>query len=222
MRVPQQHLNRRQFIETAAGLAGAGLLGRPATATALQPAPSPEDLSFESALVAAQRIRNGDVSSVELTEHIIARIEKHDETLNAIVVQIFDQARTRAKAADVALAGGERWGPFHGVPVTVKESFDLAGLPTTAGVPGLVGNLAASNANVVERLEGAGAVILGKTNVPFMLGDHQSYNQIYGTTNNPWDLERTPGGSTGGGAAALAAGLSYLSIGSDIGGSIHN
>jgi amidase len=125
-----------------------------------------------------------------------------------------------ARAADAALAKGEHRGPLHGVPATVKDSFEIAGVRTTAGAPSLRDHVPAEDSAAVARLRKAGAVILGNTNVPFMLGDWQSYNQIYGTTNNPWDLTRTPGGSSGGSAAALAAGLGHLSIGSDIGGSI--
>src|SRR2546427_708842 len=133
-----------------------------------------------------------------------------------------DRCRARARAADRALASGDSWGPLHGVPMTVKESYDVAGLPTTWGVPTHKGNIAASDAVVVERLLGAGAVIFGKTNVPLLLADWQSFNAIYGTTNNPWDLARSPGGSSGGSAAALAAGLTALEAGSDIGSSIPN
>ena len=114
------------------------------------------------------------------------------------------------------------WGPLHGLPMTVKDSYDVAGLPTTWGVPELRDNVPTTNAVAVDRLLAAGAVIFGKTNIPYNLADFQSYNDIYGTTNNPWDLERVPGGSSGGAAAALAAGLTGLEAGSDIGGSIRN
>src|SRR5207302_1122443 len=114
------------------------------------------------------------------------------------------------------------WGPFHGVPMTIKESYDVAGLPTTWGVPAYAKNVATKNAVAVDRLLGAGVVLFGKTNVPLLLADWQSYNAIYGTSNNPWDVSRTPGGSSGGSAAALAAGLTGIDAGSDIGGSIRN
>ena len=128
----------------------------------------------------------------------------------------------RARQADAALARGESWGPLHGVPMTVKESFNVAGLPTTYGFEAFRDNRATTDAVVVQRLKAAGAVIFGKTNVPVSLADWQSFNPVYGTTNNPWDLTRTPGGSSGGSAAALAAGLTALEIGSDIGASIRN
>ncbi len=131
-----------------------------------------------------------------------------------------EEALARARAADEALSRGEWWGPFHGVPCTVKDTFEMAGVRTTAGDPHLANYVPAHDSVFVARLRAAGAVILGKTNVPLMAGDWQSYNDIFGTTNNPWDITRTPGGSTGGGAAALAAGIGYLSAGSDIGGSI--
>ena len=131
-----------------------------------------------------------------------------------------DGALARARAADEARARGEWWGPFHGVPCTVKETFETLGLRTTAGSPTLKDHVSPRDAVVVARLKRAGVVILGKTNVPIWASDMQSYNAVYGQTNNPWDLTRTPGGSTGGGAAALAAGLTYLEPGSDIGGSI--
>ncbi|MHA2036845.1 MAG: amidase [Promethearchaeota archaeon] len=178
------------------------------------------DLTFVSAIEAARAIQRGDVSSLELTKHILDRIERYNPTLNAVVTILADDALNRARAADQALAKGELWGPLHGVPCSVKDTFETVNVLTTAGIPALAKYIPKRNAVAVERLLGAGAVIIGHTNVPFMASDLQSYNEIFGTTNNPWNHERTPGGSTGGGAAALAAGLSYLSIGSDIGGSI--
>jgi amidase len=168
-------------------------------------------------LVAA--LAAGKISALELTDHVIARIEALDQKLNAVVVRDFDRARDAAKNADAALARGERR-PLLGIPMVVKESFDVAGLPTTWGVPGFKNFVPQDDAVMVARVKAAGAVILGKTNVPYLLGDWQSYNDIYGTTNNPWDLDRTPGGSSGGSSAALAAGFGPLSLGSDIGGSL--
>src|SRR5207247_554543 len=123
---------------------------------------------------------------------------------------------------DRALARRDTWGPLHGVPMTIKESYDVAGLPTTWGVPTYKNNVATRNAVAVDRLLGAGVGSFGKTNVPLFLADWQSFNAIYGTTNNPWDVTRAPGGSSGGSAAALAAGLTALEAGSDIGASIRN
>lgn len=161
----------------------------------------------------------GSVSAVELTEEAIARVERYDDEINALVVRDFDRARDEARRADRARAQG-RQGALLGVPVTVKESFNMAGLPTTWGLLPFRDFIAASDALAVQRLRSAGATILGKTNVPVALGDLQTYNPIYGTTNNPWNLDRTPGGSSGGSAAALAAGFGALSIGSDIAGSL--
>ncbi|MQY30487.1 Glutamyl-tRNA(Gln) amidotransferase subunit A [Nocardia sp. RB56] len=164
-------------------------------------------------------MRAGEVSSVELTDEAIARIERDDTAINAICVRTFDRARAAARRADRARAWGEDR-PLLGIPVTVKESYDIAGLPTTWGMPSQRDHVAAEDAVQVSRLEAAGAVLLGKTNVPLMLRDIQSFNEIYGTTSNPWDHGRTAGGSSGGSAAALAAGFGALSIGSDLAGSL--
>ena len=139
-----------------------------------------------------------------------------------MVVRCFDQAREAARAADEALAKGESLGPLHGLPISIKEAYDLEGTPTTWGVPLFKDNIAGNDSETASRLKAAGAHYLGKTNVPLNLADFQSFNDIYGTTNNPWNLERTPGGSSGGSSAALAAGLTALESGSDIGGSIRN
>jgi amidase len=168
-------------------------------------------------LRAALRARK--ISALELTDRAIARIEAVDPRVNAVVVRDFERARIAARAADVALARGET-GALLGVPMTVKESFDVAETPTTWGDPRFSRFMPKEDALVVARVKNAGAVVLGKTNVPLLLGDWQSYNDIYGTTNNPWDLRLTPGGSSGGSAAALACGFGPLSIGSDRGGSL--
>jgi len=181
-----------------------------------------DDRAFASATELLTEIGERRVGCVELLDFYLARAERHNPALNAIVVWQAEQARERAQAADAALAQGERWGPLHGIPMTVKESFNVAGLPTTFGNPLWKDNIAAENAFLIDRLLQAGAVVFGKTNVPFMLGDAQSYNEIYGTTNNPWDPTRSPGGSSGGEAATLAAGLSALGAGSDIAGSLRN
>ena len=164
-------------------------------------------------------LRSRKISASELLEHTIARIEALDQRINAIVVRDFDRAMDAAKAADAAIARGAQW-TLLGIPVTLKEPFNIAGLPTTWGYPQFKDFLPKEDALVVWRLKKAGAVVIGKTNIPVTLRDFQSYNDIYGTTNNPWDVGRTPGGSSGGSAAALAAGLGALSIGSDIGGSV--
>jgi amidase len=168
-------------------------------------------------LVAA--LRAGEVTSVELTDEAIARIERDDKVINAICVRDFGRARSAARGADQALALGEDR-PLLGIPVTVKESYNIAGLPTTWGMPQHRDYLPAEDAVQVSRLRAAGAVVLGKTNVPVGLQDIQSFNEIYGTTNNPWDHARTSGGSSGGSAAALASGFGALSIGSDLAGSL--
>ncbi|HEX2562132.1 amidase family protein, partial [Phenylobacterium sp.] len=160
-----------------------------------------------------------EVSAEELAEAAIARIERLDGPINAVVVRDFERARATARAADMALRAGERM-PLLGVPMTVKESFGVAGLPHTWGAEWFREMTAAEDAVTVSRLKAAGAVILGKTNVPPMLADWQSNNPIWGRTCNPWDLTRSPGGSSGGSAAALAAGYVPLEFGSDIGGSI--
>ena len=180
------------------------------------------DIPFRSAKQLAADIRKRKIGCLELLDLYLARIEKYDGALNAVVVRDFARARSRARAADRALSKRDVWGPLHGVPMTIKESYDVAGLPTTWGVPASRNNIATKNAIAVDRLLGAGVVLFGKTNVPLYLADWQSFNAIYGTTNNPWDVARAPGGSSGGAAAALAAGLTGLEAGSDIGSSIRN
>ena len=177
-------------------------------------------LAFLSAVELARKIREKEISSLELTDHFINRIEKLDESINAVVVRDFDRALAAASKADKELAKGNIAGPLHGVPVTVKEAFNIAGLATTWGIPDLKANIAGADAEVVKRVRQAGAVFMGKTNVPFGLGDIQTYNDIYGVTNNPWDLSCSPGGSSGGSAAALATGLCALELGSDMAGSL--
>ena len=183
-------------------------------------APATQDLDFASALGAAEAIRKKQISSVELTQRMFARIDRYNPPLNAYVYQTREEASAQAKKADEAQAQGKSLGVFHGVPFNIKESFSVAGHPATWGFPQVKDVKAQSNSDAVARLLDAGAVLLGATNVPVNLADWQTYNPIYGTTNNPWDVKRTPGGSSGGSAAALAAGLGYLSVGSDIGGSI--
>ena len=181
-----------------------------------------DELAFCDASTLAGKIAGKEISALELLNHYVDRVEKYNPDINAIICDQIDKARTRATEADAALARGESWGPLHGVPMTVKESYNIDGLPTTWGNPELKDNIASEDAVACQRLQNAGAVIFGKTNVPISLADFQSYNEVYGTTNNPHDLTRGPGGSSGGSAAAMAAGLSGLEMGSDIGGSIRN
>ena len=180
------------------------------------------DLHFRSATSLVRGLRQGEFSARELLEHFLARIDRLNPSINAVILQDRPGARARADAADAARARGESLGALHGLPMTVKESYDVAGMPTTWGIPELRDNVVSQDALAVQRLTAAGANVFGKTNVPIRLADFQSYNVIYGTTGNPWNAERTPGGSSGGSAAALAAGLTGLEIGSDIGGSIRN
>jgi amidase len=180
------------------------------------------DLAYRNATELAAMIRDKEISSVELVESCVDRIERLDGDVNAVVVRDFDRARAAAREADERLAAAGPDGPLHGVPMTIKESYDIEGLPTTWGHPLFKDNIAAADSEAVRRFKAAGAVFLGKTNVPLNLADFQSYNDIYGTTGNPWDTGRTPGGSSGGSAAALAAGFISMEAGSDIGGSIRN
>jgi amidase len=164
-------------------------------------------------------LRGGKVSAAELLEHSISRIEKLDRFINAVVVRDFERARAAARTADDSLKSGDRR-PLLGIPMTVKESFNVAGLPTTWGFPAARDFVPTEDAVVVQRLKSAGAIIIGKTNIPVAISDWQSFNDIYGTTNNPWDVSRSPGGSSGGSAAALAAGFTPLEMGSDLRGSL--
>ena len=181
-----------------------------------------EELAFKTAVELASGIRNKTYSSLELTQLYIDRIEEKDRDINAVVVRIFDRALEAARQADVQLTKGEIRGPLHGVPMTIKESYVIANTPTTFGLEEFRSNVPKQDGLTVLRFKAAGAHFLGKTNVPVSLADFQSYNPIYGVTRNPWNLERTPGGSSGGSAAALAAGFTALEAGSDIGGSIRN
>jgi len=180
------------------------------------------DISFSSATKLASLIRRRKIGCLELLDHYLDRVARLNSRVNALVVVDDERARARAKKADRAAGKGDSWGPLHGVPMTVKESFDVEGLPTTWGHLRYRKNVARQHALAVHRLMGAGAVIFGKTNIPVGLADWQTYNPVYGTTNNPWDVTRVPGGSSGGAAAALAAGLTGLELGSDIGASIRN
>src|SRR5438552_7801225 len=175
--------------------------------------------AFATAVDMLAALRARRVSAVELLELHLKRIARHNPELNAIVELDFERARREAEAADTRRARGED-APLRGLPMTLKESINVRGLRTTAGMSQRKEFHSEHPAPVTTRVKGAGAAVMAKTNVPQMLADWQSVNPVYGRTNNPWDLGRTPGGSTGGGAAALAAGLTPLEFGSDIGGSI--
>ena len=207
--------SRRSFMAGLGAAAAAGTL-MPAGAMTHE---DPEGLAFRTAGDLVTALANRKISARELLDAAISRIEALDPKINAVVVRDFDRARAAADAADAALARGERR-PLLGLPMTVKEHYAVAGLSTTRGDPKFKNWKAEVDALVVQRLKAAGAVVIGKTNVPLNLADWQSFNEVYGTTNNPWDLSCTPGGSSGGGAAALAAGFVPLELGSDIGGSL--
>ncbi len=179
-------------------------------------------LPFRTAKQLAAAVRKKKIGCLELLDLYLERIEAHNPALNAVVATDIEAARKRAKAADRAVRRGGKLGPLHGVPMTIKESFKVAGLPATWGDPAFRNNVASEDALIVQRMRDAGVTLFGKTNVPLMLADWQSYNDVYGSTNNPWDLGRTPGGSSGGAAAALAAGLTGIEAGTDIGASLRN
>jgi len=178
------------------------------------------ETAFKSATELAAMIREQEITSQALVEHYLERINRYNPKINAVVTLDAEGARTRAKAADDALAEGRLLGPLHGVPVTIKDGFETAGMRTTSGADSFKDHIPKDNAAAVQRYVDAGAIILGKTNVPPFCADAQSFNDLFGTTNNPWDLSRTPGGSSGGAVAAMAAGLTALELGSDIAGSI--
>ena len=165
-------------------------------------------------------MHHGSVTSRELLEHQLERIAQHNPALNAVIALNAEAARQRADEADEARRKGEGWGLLHGLPLTIKDSFEVVGMPTTAGSPDLRDHQPVQNATAVQRLIDAGAIVFGKTNLPLYAGDIQSYNALFGTTNNPWDVTCTPGGSSGGAATAVATGMSPVELGSDIGGSI--
>ncbi len=173
-----------------------------------------------SAVALAAAIARGDVSAAEVVDASIARIEAVNSSLNAVVVRRYDEARAEARQADERRARGEPLGPLHGVPITVKECFDVVGTPATYGLPSRAQTLATEDDRYIRRLRAAGTIIVGKTNVPQLLLYTEADNPLYGRTNNPWNLERTPGGSSGGQAAIIAAGGSPLGLATDIGGSI--
>jgi amidase len=214
-------LNRRSFLVTAGTAATAMAASGKISAFALSNTASAGDnsLAYRSVSELRGMLDGRKISATELLDQAIKRIEAQDARINAVVVRDFERALVSAAAADRALAQGERK-PLLGISVTVKESFNIGGLPTTWGLPMGRDWRAAEDAVAVARLKAAGAVVLGKTNLATGLADWQSYNVVYNTTNNPWDVARTAGGSSGGSAAALAAGFVPLELGSDISGSI--
>ncbi|MFL6257435.1 MAG: amidase [Pyrinomonadaceae bacterium] len=179
-----------------------------------------DEIIYASASELARAIRGGEVSSVEVVEAYLARIEEVNPKLNAVVHLTADAARRRAREADEARARGEEWGPLHGVPVTIKDAFETEGIVSAGGTSGRAAYVPEQDAAGVARLKAAGAVILGKTNVPEISLAFESDNLVYGRTHNPYDTSRTPGGSSGGEGAAIASGMSPLGLGSDAGGSI--
>lgn len=178
-----------------------------------------KDIVFFSATQLAAAIRAGDVSATEVLEAHLAQIAAHNPALNAIVILDAERAYERALDADEALARGQVWGPLHGVPFTLKDAHATAGMRTTVGFPPL-DHVPQQDSTVTARLKAAGGILLGKTNVAMLLADYQSSNPIFGRTSNPWDIERTSGGSSGGAAAALAAGMTPFDIGTDLSASI--
>ncbi len=173
-----------------------------------------------SATRQAQAIRDGELTSSDLLERYLARIERINPDLNAVVTQDVDGARAAAAEADAAVGRGDELGPLHGLPVTIKDALETEGLRSTGGATELRDNVPGRDAPVVAAVKAAGAIVMGKTNLPRWSGDIQSFNEIFGTTVNPWNKDRVPGGSSGGAAAAVAAGLTSFEIGTDIGGSV--
>ena len=178
------------------------------------------DFSYSTTIETAAAVAAGEVSSRELLEAALARVERLDGPINAVVALDAERALEAADRADEAVSRGGELGPLHGVPITIKDSFQTEGLVTTSGAPELADFVPEKDADPVARYKAAGAIVYGKTNLPIWAGDLQSYNNVYGTTANPYDNECTPGGSSGGSGASLAAGYTPLELGSDIGGSI--
>lgn len=174
----------------------------------------------------AQTIRDAIIRGEESCESVLTKyfehIDRHNSKLNAIVIDMRDRAFQRAKELDKAQTEGKPLGSLHGVPISIKEAFNIAGFKTTVNFPPLKNNVAEKTSILVERLEAEGALVVGKTNIPLLLSDSQTFGPLYPTCNNPYDTSRIPGGSTGGGAATVAAGMSCFELGSDIGGSIRN
>ena len=215
--------DRRRFLERTAIAAGVAMTAGalPAAAQVTTVAAVNEDslpMELRSATAALAVLRAREIGSLEMLDLLLARIERLNPRLNAVIALDVDGARSAARAADNLPA--RRRGALHGLPMTIKDGFDVVGMPATAGMPELADYRPAEDAEAVAQLRAAGAILFGKTNVPTGVADHQSYNPIYGVSSNPWNVERTPGGSSGGAAAAVAAGFTALELGSDVGGSI--
>jgi amidase len=179
-----------------------------------------ESVATRSATTLAGAIRRGEMTSRDLLELYLDRIERLDGPVNAVVTLDADRARIAADAADAAVSRGDDLGPLHGLPVTIKDAIETEGIRSTGGARELVDHVPAADAPAVARLKAAGAIVFGKTNLPRWSGDFQTFNDVFGVTSNPWALDRTVGGSSGGAAAAVAAGFTSFEVGTDIGGSV--
>jgi amidase len=216
-------MTRRQFNKLLmAGMliSTEGLLNSRLAASSFAKSSDIGGLGSYSATSLIKVIKGKKISATELLKYFMDRHKRLDSKINAVVATDFEGALKRAQKADEALSRGEIWGPLHGLPMTIKDNIEVVGMPTTYGSPMFREYIPQKNADVVQSLLDAGAIIFGKTNIPLFGMDTQSFNDVYGQTNNPWDISKTPGGSSGGAAAALAAGLTGLEIGNDIGGSI--
>ena len=218
-------LSRRDAVKLAGGAAFAAMVAgcRPGTDAGVAPAGTgtlSDPIHYAPVRALAGAIREGRVSSVEVVDACLARIDAVNPALNAVVQLRADEALADARRADEAVARGELVGPLHGVPMTIKDSLDTAGMITTGGSTGRASFVPERDATVVRRVKNAGAILLGKTNTPELTLSYETDNLVYGRTNNPWDLMRTPGGSSGGAAAIVACGGAAFDIGSDYGGSI--
>jgi amidase len=212
---------RRDFLSTAAAAGVVAAAGRTALIDQAEAASvTDNDITMKSASELANAIRTKQLSSKSIVEAHLEQIAKVNPKLNAVVQLTADSARKEADEADAALARGEIKGPLHGVPVTIKDTLETSGVICTGGTKGRANYVPSADATAVARLRAAGAIILGKTNVPELAGAIETDNLVYGRTNNPYDLARTPGGSSGGEAAIVAACGSPLGLGTDAGGSI--
>lgn len=178
------------------------------------------DPTLWTATEQAAAIARRELGSEELLDLFLARIDQVNGEVNAVCTLAVEPARERARQADAATSRGESWGPLHGLPITIKDAIATAGIRSTGGATQLRDNVPTTDAPAVASLKAAGAIVFGKTNLPEWSGDFQSFNEMFGTTNNPWDLMRTPGGSSGGAAAAVACGMTSFELGTDIGGSV--